>query len=188
MEWKYEKYTIFKVSHDKRGSRTRNAKLAKLSLGTVVSIWGLQESELSSVRPRNFVLSTMAIVLFPCRLPKPLREPFLVTNGIKWVLSRFKENKLASDQSFVSWVILWRYSLKLRGSGFVIITLVSSANRTILEFSFVIWRRSLYKEGRAVDQVLILEVHNALLHPNLSMSERNNYLQLLFGIYPEDKI
>jgi hypothetical protein len=38
MEWKYEKYTIFKESHDKRGLTTRNAKQAELSLGAIVSI------------------------------------------------------------------------------------------------------------------------------------------------------
>jgi len=38
-----------------------NAKPAELSLGAIVSIWGLQESVLSSVRPRNFVLLTIVI-------------------------------------------------------------------------------------------------------------------------------
>jgi hypothetical protein len=38
IEWKYEKYTIFKESHDKRGLTTHNAKLAELSLGAIVSI------------------------------------------------------------------------------------------------------------------------------------------------------
>ena len=42
----------------------------------------------------------------------------------------------------MSWVILLRLVLKLKGSGLVIITLVSSANRTNLELTFVNWGRS----------------------------------------------
>ena len=80
MEWKYEKYTILKDSGDKRGLTILNAKPAQLSLGAIVSIWGLQESVLSSVRPRNFVLLTVVIFLLPCIISKSLGELFLVTN------------------------------------------------------------------------------------------------------------
>jgi len=41
----------------------------------------------------------------------------------------------------MSWVILLRLVLKLKGSGLVTITLVSSANRTNLELAFVNWGR-----------------------------------------------
>ena len=42
------------------------------------------------------MLSTMAIFIFPCELSKSLSELFLVTNRMKCVLSRFRDNKLAS--------------------------------------------------------------------------------------------
>ena len=61
MEWKYEKYTIFKASNDKRGLTILSAKVAEFSLGAIESIWVLQESVLSSVRPRNFVLPKFKI-------------------------------------------------------------------------------------------------------------------------------
>jgi hypothetical protein len=38
MEWKYEKYTIFRDSWDKNGLTALTAKQAELSLGTIVSI------------------------------------------------------------------------------------------------------------------------------------------------------
>ena len=74
MEWKYERYTIFKASHDRRGLRSRKAKQAELSRGAIVSIWVRQLSKLSNVRPRNFVFSTQANVMFPCELSRSLNE------------------------------------------------------------------------------------------------------------------
>jgi len=64
MEWKYEKYTILKDSGDKRGLTILNEKPAERSLGAVVSIWALQKSVLSSVRPRNLVLLTIVIFYY----------------------------------------------------------------------------------------------------------------------------
>jgi hypothetical protein len=78
MEWKYEKYTIHKDSSDKRGLTILNEKPAELSLCAIVSMWGLQESVLSSVSPRNFVLLTIVIFLLPCIISKSLGELFLV--------------------------------------------------------------------------------------------------------------
>jgi len=73
-------YTNLKDSSDKRGLTSLNAKLAELSFGAIVSIWGLQESALSSVRPRNFVPLTIVIFLLPSIISKSLGELFLVIN------------------------------------------------------------------------------------------------------------
>jgi hypothetical protein len=72
MEWK--------VSSDKRVLIILSAKPAELSLGTIVSIWDLQVSVLSSVRPRNFVLLIIVTFLLPGIIWKLLEALFLVTN------------------------------------------------------------------------------------------------------------
>jgi hypothetical protein len=56
MEWKKEKYIIFRDSSDKNGLTALTLKQAELSLGTRVSIWFFQENVLSNDSPRNFVL------------------------------------------------------------------------------------------------------------------------------------
>ena len=48
------------------------AKVAELSLGTIVSICFFQESVFSSVSPRNFVVEVLTIFLFPSPIFKSI--------------------------------------------------------------------------------------------------------------------
>jgi hypothetical protein len=41
---------------------------------------------------------------------------------------------------------------------------------------------------KSSDLVLILVVHDVLLHPRVNMNEGNSYLKPIFGIYLEDRI
>ena len=59
------------------------AKVAELSLGTIVSICVFQESVFCSVSPRNFVVQVLAIFLFPCPVFKSIRELFLFINCMR---------------------------------------------------------------------------------------------------------
>ena len=83
------------------------------------------------------MLSTVVNFLSVYVMSKLLKKLFFVVKCIKWVLSRFKDIKLALNHSCICWRILLTSSLKLIGSGFEIIKLVSSANRTILLFLFI---------------------------------------------------
>ena len=57
---------------------------------------------------------------------------------------------------------------KFIGSGFEIIRLVSSANKTILLFLFIECGKSfIYIEGKARGQVSIPDEHHGSPHPNL---------------------
>jgi hypothetical protein len=122
--------TILRNSWDKNGLTALTAKQAELSLGTIVSIWFLQENVLPNVSPRNFVLEVSAISLFLYVTCKSIRGLVLVTNCIYCVLSAFIDNRLVVNHLFISWRILLALLVKSVGLKLVIIMLLSSSYRT----------------------------------------------------------
>ena len=104
---------------------------------------GLPSGVLSSVIPRNLVLQILAIFLLSWVIYKSIKDLFLVTNCIKCFLSIFSVNKFVLNQLFIPWMILITPFLKFVWSGLVMIILVLSANRTVLELSFEILSRLL---------------------------------------------
>jgi hypothetical protein len=124
------------------GCTTLIAKVAALSLGMIASTCFFHDSELSRVSPRNFILSTVVTFLSLYIMSKLLRELFFVEKCIKWVFSQFKDIKLVLNHFCICWRILLVSFLKFIGSGFEMIKLVSSANKTILLSLFV-------KEGKS---------------------------------------
>ena len=88
------------------------------------------------------MLLTVVNFLSLYSISKLLRELFLVENCIKCVFSQFKDIKFASNHSCICWRILFISFLKFIGSGFEIIKFVSSANKTVLLFSFIEYGKS----------------------------------------------
>ena len=127
----------YKESKDRRGCTILIAKVAALNLGTMASICFFHDSELSRVKPRNFIPSTVVSFLSLYIMSNLLLGLFFVVKCIKWIFFQFKDIKLALNHSCIYWRILLASSLNFIGSGFEIIRLVSSANKTILLFLFI---------------------------------------------------
>jgi len=111
--------------------------VAALNLCTMAWICFYHDSELSRVKPRNFILSTVVSFLSLCIMSKVLKELFFVVKCIKWVFSQFKDIRLALNHSYICRRILLASSLNFIGSGFEIIRLVSPASKTVLLFLFI---------------------------------------------------
>jgi len=119
-------------SKDRKGCTTLIAKVAALNLGTMASICLFHDSELSIVKPRDCILSTVVVyyvkvtkgIIFCCKIHKVS-------------FSQFKDIRFVLNHSCIGWRILLASSLNFIGSGIQIVRLVSSANRTILLFLFI---------------------------------------------------
>jgi hypothetical protein len=73
----------FKESKDRKGCTILIAKVAALSLGTMASICFFHDSELSRVKPRNFILSTVVRFLSLYIMSRVLKGLFFVVKCIK---------------------------------------------------------------------------------------------------------
>ena len=106
-------------------------------------------------KPRNVILPSVISFLSLYIMSKLLEELFFVVKCIKWVFSQFKDIRFALKHSCMCWRILLASFLNFIRSGFEIIRLVSSANRTILLFLFIkcgksnIYRRK--SKGPSID-------------------------------------
>jgi len=142
----------------------------------MASICLLLDSKLFRVKPRNCILSIAVSFLSLYIMSKLLKELFFVVKFIKRVFFQFKDIRFALNHSRVCWRILLASFLNFIGSGYEIIGLVTSANRTILLFLFFECGSHLYIYiyiyiyiwGKERGQVLIPEENHGLFDPNLT--------------------
>jgi hypothetical protein len=78
---------------------------------------------------KTFKLEVLEISLLSQPALTSVRELFLVINYIKLVFSKFSDNKLALNHSFIFLNVILISSIKSVGLGLVTIILVSSAKK-----------------------------------------------------------
>jgi len=87
---------------------------AAIGVYQLIKVFKLHDSELSKVKPRNFMLSAVVNFLSLCIMSMLLKKLFFVVNCIKWVFSQFKDMKFASNHSCICRrILLVEVDLKL---------------------------------------------------------------------------
>ena len=156
------------------------AEHAVPSLDSVWSIWHSHDNVSSIVKPRNIMFVVLVMCLFNIVLLKSCVWLLLVQNCKKWVLSKFKDNKLLLNHSFISGKTVLSLVEKSAELGLVIIILLSSVYNSNLAFLDVVMVTS-FINNNIVAWLLSLTVLFWTLHVS---SDKYDFLTGGFDVFP----